>query len=393
MSFHKYTILIFINISLFICNHIIAQTFGPYLGDASLNEITIVWRTDTPSSSIVEWSTGENKSILDKILENETNVTQHELRITNLQPGKEHTYRVLSKVGDTTIFESNAHTFRSAAPPGKDFRFVFLAEVHNDEDVEAFNDEIDAFDPWFQIQPGDNIDDANNIDDFKKFFTQGDWYHRLPIFNSLGNHNYISEIKKHIPTNTNAVMSLELFPPHKRYYTFKYGDVQFFALDSEHYLSDDVRNDEPAWFENVLIDATDGIDDPEIMIAFFHIPPFSSCGENSCRIRRIIEKPWVKRELVSRIEKYGVDLVLVGHDRITEYTINNGVHYIQVTSGKSPRKSGAFNLNSQFLDTENRSIMLANVAGCNLTFDLVGTDGTILYSSQIIGNCIPNKDD
>lgn len=368
-------------------NSVKAVTFGPYLGDANETEITVAWQTDIPSTSEIEWAVGEHPESLNHIVADTSEVTHHEIRVTGLSPGTKHTYRVVSRLNDNIVFEDGPNIFRTAAPKNTPYSFVFLAEAHEETSVEDFNDEILNFDPWFQVQAGDNIDNGDNIEEFRRFFTNGDWYSQLPIFNALGNHNYQSYSREFIPTNTDAELSLELFIPHDRYYTFRYGDTQFFVLDSEHYLSKEVKRDEPEWFEQALIEATDGKNDPALMVAIFHIPPFSSCGDPVCRLRKIAENPWVKRELVKRIEKFGVHLVLVGHDKITEHTIRNGVHYIQVTSGESPRELGSINIGSLFADATNRSIMRAEVDGCNLDFELVNPDGTILHAGQVTGYC------
>ncbi|MCA9667052.1 MAG: metallophosphoesterase family protein [Myxococcales bacterium] len=356
--------------------------FGPYLGHATSDAVSVSWRTSVAGTSEVAFgptqALGQSKT--DSAL-----AQQHEVRLTGLQPGTRYYYTIRSLDGNGQVVASaGPFAFRTAAAPGQAFKFVFLAEVHEEVEVARFDAPIAAFGADFQIQPGDNIDEGHDLNQWQRFFTQGAWYPSLPLFNTMGNHNF---------DDGNVfggadVVSIELLaaPGNERWYAFRYGHTLFLGLDSNHWLYPKSKTDQLTWLDAELTKATDGVDDPALIVAFFHVPPYSSCGELTCISREVTERPWVRQELVPRFEKHKVDLVLNGHDKIYERSEKGGVTYIEVSSGAAPRSLGWPNGFSK-LARSARSALLVAVDGCKLDFEAVDDQGGSIEKGQIVGKC------
>jgi 3',5'-cyclic AMP phosphodiesterase CpdA len=97
------------------------------------------------------------------------------------------------------------------------------------------------------------------------------------------------------------------------------GNVQLFVLNSNR-----VNEAQTEWLENALADST-----ARWKIAVFHHPAWT-CGAYRAN-------PGVQQRWVPLFERYGVDLVLSGHDHnYQRFRARNGVRYI-VHGGGNPR--------------------------------------------------------
>ena len=124
----------------------------------------------------------------------------------------------------------------------------------------------------------------------------------LRVAGVLGNHDY------HV---NQGRYELGLLGMPRPYYTRTLGDAQLFLLDSNR-----VNGQQTAWLENRLA-ASSAI----WKIAVFHHPPYT-CGGHSGD--QNVQGRWVPL-----FERYGVQLVLSGHDHNYErFVARNGVTYV-----------------------------------------------------------------
>jgi 3',5'-cyclic AMP phosphodiesterase CpdA len=157
---------------------------------------------------------------------------------------------------------------------------------------------------------------------------------QVPLFPSLGNHEYVTNQGQpyldnfYLPANNPAGT--------ERYYSFDWGPVHFVALDSscaiglaspdrctlaaqKSWLASDLAASQQPW-----------------KVIFFHHPPWSTGAHGS--------QLTMRREFAPIFEQYGVDLVLTGHDHNYERTRpmrgdnvapsgTRGVTYVVVGSG------------------------------------------------------------
>jgi hypothetical protein len=212
----------------------------------------------------------------------------------------------------------------------------------------------------FVLMLGDNIYGGKSPRDFERKFERP--YKpllddKVTFYASLGNHDVPEE------------QSYKLFNMDgRRYYSFKKGNVRFFALDSNYMDPDQV-----AWLTSQLQNSTD-----DWKIAFFHHPLYSSARAHgsSLELRGILEPLF---------QKYGVQVVFSGHDHVYERTIpQKGIVYFTEGSSGQLRpgdiRGAAFTAKS--FDTD-CTFMLVEIAQDDLYFETISRTGETVDSGKI----------
>ena len=213
----------------------------------------------------------------------------------------------------------------------------------------------------FVITLGDNIYIGEKPSDFEKAFAAP--YRRLLdagvlFYASLGNHDHASE-QSYAPFNMNGA----------NYYTYTKGRVRFFVLDSNHMDAAQI-----AWLEVRLREAGDA----DWKVCYFHHPLYSSARRHGSdvRLRKLLEPVFVK---------YGVDVVLAGHDHVYERLLpQQGVSYfVEGASGQLRAGNLAPSaLTAKGFDAD-RSFMLIEFAGDEMYFQAVSRAGAIVDAGVI----------
>jgi predicted MPP superfamily phosphohydrolase len=157
----------------------------------------------------------------------------------------------------------------------------------------------------------------------------------------------------------------------KLYYSFKAPkqDVRFFALEST-YMDDTQLK----WIDTELAASKE-----KWKIVFFHHPLYSSARTHgsTLKLREVLEPLFIK---------YGVSLVLNGHDHTYERVKpQNGIQYfVEGSSGQlrngDLRKGSP--LTAAGMDTE-RAFMLMEIDGDTLTFNTITRTGAIIDSGIV----------
>jgi len=156
----------------------------------------------------------------------------------------------------------------------------------------------------------------------------------------------------------------------ERYYSFKpaQGSVRFFALDSNY-----MDKAQLTWLEKALSQS-----DSEWKICFFHHPLYSS-GETHGSDTAL------RDQLEPLFLKYGVDLVLTGHEHFYErLKPQKGIHYFIAGSAAKVRRgniSGS-DLTAKGFD-QGYAFMLMAIAGDTLHFQAITDDGKTIDSGTI----------
>ena len=179
----------------------------------------------------------------------------------------------------------------------------------------------------------------------------------VQFYAALGNHDDTNE-RFYKPFNMNG----------QQYYTFRKGNVQFFALDSDY-----LDPKQLTWLEVELAGSK-----AEWKICYFHHPLYSSGAfhGSSVELRTVLEPLFVK---------YGVQVVLSGHDHVYERVKpQKGIYYF--TEGASGELR-AGNLKKTNLTTagydKDQSFLLVEISGDDLYFQAVSRTGTIVDSGSI----------
>jgi 3',5'-cyclic AMP phosphodiesterase CpdA len=245
-------------------------------------------------------------------------------------------------------------------------RFAAIGDMGTGERAEfetsdQMNQQRKAFPFEFVLALGDNIYGGHSPNDFEQKFASP--YKTLldggvKFYASLGNHDDASE-RFYKPFNMNGT----------NYYSFKKGNVHFFALDSNY--MDPKQLD---WLQKQLQDAgNDGW-----KICFFHHPLYSSARKHgpATDLRLLLEPIFVK---------YGVNVVFAGHEHVYErIQPQKGIYYFTEGSSGQLRAGGLdrSNITANGFDTD-RAFMLVEIAGDQMYFEAVSRTGKVVDSGMI----------
>jgi predicted phosphodiesterase len=291
----------------------VSLTCGPYLHSVTPDRVIVVWETNAPGNSRVDYglTTSYGFAVSDSV-----SVIHHALTLTGLSPYTTFHYQV--STGGQSLGTDSA--FRTAAALTQTvFSFVAFGDTRTNHDLhQQVVDRIRALAPDFVLHGGDFVEDGSEPDQWTTFFTiEQDLLRHTSLFGVLGNHegnsqNYFDAF--HLPGN-------------ERWYSFDYGNAHLVALEIDGDYGDYAPGSpQLLWLENDLAHT-----DQFWKIVFFHTPPYSSGshgGDSDALAARAALEPVFMR--------YGVDLVFNGHDHDYERSVANGIVYIVAGGGGAP---------------------------------------------------------
>jgi 3',5'-cyclic AMP phosphodiesterase CpdA len=215
----------------------------------------------------------------------------------------------------------------------------------------------------FVLMMGDNIYGFDNGTGLKTKFEMP--YKALldggvKFYASLGNHDDRSEIF-YKPFGMSG----------NRYYTFKRGDVQFLALDSNYLDPDQLE-----WLKTELKNSR-----AKWRICFFHHPLYSHARYHGpdADLRAQVEPVFAQ---------FGVNVVLSGHEHVYERLKPiKGIHYIVLgNSGQlRPHDLAPSPETAKGFDTD-RTFMLVEIQGNELSFQTISRNGDTVDAGVIQAN-------
>ncbi|HKO95761.1 MAG TPA: metallophosphoesterase [Pyrinomonadaceae bacterium] len=214
----------------------------------------------------------------------------------------------------------------------------------------------------FVLMMGDNMYGGEKPADFKLKFE--DVYktildQKVKFYASLGNHDEPVQ-KNYEFFNMNG----------KEYYRFTQGNAAFYALNSNY-----LDKKQLDWVESEL-----SKDPSEWKIMFFHHPPYSSGGKHGSdtQVRKVLEPVFVK---------YGVNVVLTGHDHFYERVKpQKGIYYF-VSGAGGKLRSGDVKDNSPLTEKyfdKDMSFMLAEIVNNQLFFQVISRTGETVDSGILV---------
>jgi hypothetical protein len=212
------------------------------------------------------------------------------------------------------------------------------------------------------VMVGDNLYGSERPQDFQRKFEQP--YKPLldagvKFYASLGNHDS-REQRYYKPFNMDG----------KLYYSFKAPkqDVRFFALESTYMDQEQLQ-----WIDGALRDSTD-----KWKICFFHHPLYSSARRHGSELK-------LRAVLEPMLIKYGVSLVLNGHDHVYErIKPQSGILYFVTGSGGQLRE-GDLKKGSPLTakgDDQDRVFLMMEINGDDLWFAAVNQSGRVIDSGM-----------
>ena len=213
----------------------------------------------------------------------------------------------------------------------------------------------------FVLLLGDNLYGSETPADYRKKFS--DVYQKLldskvKFYATLGNHDEPNE-RFYENFNMNG----------QEYYRFTKGNVAFYSLNSTY-----MDKKQLDWLESELAKDTS-----EWKICFFHHPPYSSGGKHGSdkSLRAVVEPLFVK---------YGVNVVLTGHDHFYErIKPQKGIYYFVSGAGGKLREGNVKEnspLTDKYFDAD-MSFMLMEVAKDQIYFQSISRTGETVDSGVI----------
>jgi len=288
-----------------------AITKGPYLQNPSPTAVTVQWETDEPGEAVVrfrpaaEGYRGPVQTAAGKLHEKVVMDVAprspgasapafhlYRARLENLAPNTEYRYWVENNVAGRGAVASEPRMFRTW--PAKAERVTFIAYGDSRSNPSAHRSVARHFNrhsPDFVLHTGDCVSSGHVYPQWSpEFFAPlADVLDRVPIFIARGNHEGKAE----------NVLRLFDLPGGRTWYSFDYGPVHVVVLDS--YEQGQAVLD---WLEKDLAGST-----APWKIAVYHEPTFNLGGHRSAAGRTTF---------LPLFEKYGVDVVLVGHSHLYE---------------------------------------------------------------------------
>ena len=309
-------------------------THGPYLQNLSENEVTVVWTTDKPCKSWVEFSKKEDGKNFYSQLPRKAYASQdglccvdtlHRVTVTGLEKNTTYFYRVLSQevkellpyrpvlgnIVSTDIWKKPL-TFTTLDGRQETLSMVMINDIHGKNDLQK---------KLLEMAPPQNVDMVvfcgdmcNYINKQSDIFTGfldtsvGLFASRKPFVYVRGNHE------------TRGAYARNFFrylagPEGKFYYAFTYGPIRFVVLDSGEDKPDtDVEYSGLVDFDNYILEQKEWLarelESPEFRAASFRVVlshiPFGKGGW--CGSERL------RKQLLPLLEGARIDLMLSGHN-------------------------------------------------------------------------------
>ena len=304
---------------------------GPYLQQGTASGVTVRWRTNAPTDSVVRYGSDPTQLTQSATLAAVT--TEHEVTLAGLGADTRYYYAVgssaelLAGADAATYFETSPAT-GSTAPT----RIWVVGDSGTaDANAAAVYGAYRTFtgsthtDLWLML--GDNAYDNGTDSEYQAAVF--DMYPQLlrqsAVWATLGNHDGATADSA---TQSGPYYDIFSLPRSgeaggvasgtEAYYSFDHGNVHFVVLDSY----DSSRSTSGAMLTWLAADLAAARSD--WLIAFFHHPPYSKGSHDSDTEIQLIE---MRQNALPLLEGYGVDLVLAGHSHSYERSFLLDGHY------------------------------------------------------------------
>lgn len=302
----------------------------PYLQFGTQTSMTILCETNHPSTMTVEYAT-EQPLAEQKTAAGPKAIS--EVTIDGLQPHTTYYYRVTCRDDSEHSVTSDILSFQTAPKADAAWAFAVIGDTQrNPEITRKCAEGAYALRPNFLLHCGDVVDNGHAKNQWVKdlFEPCNQLMSRIPTFPVIGNHEQ----------NSHWYYDYFSLPKPEYYYTFEYGNAQFFMIDSNKPLRP--GSEQYEWLRKELAASK-----ATWKFTCHHHPCFTSDENDYADLIQGNLKgrtpPFGDRNaqnLIPLYEEFGVDIAFNGHIHVYErtwpifnMTINQqkGVRYI--TSG------------------------------------------------------------
>jgi 3',5'-cyclic AMP phosphodiesterase CpdA len=226
--------------------------------------------------------------------------------------------------------------------------------------------------PDMVIQTGDLVR-LGNQDDLWKIYDDitGDMRKKVPVYPARGNHDVGG-------AGYEERVTAPFSSGNKLYYSFDKSNCHFIALAIDEHSKYDEQSEQYQWLVKDLEATTKK--KPGHIFVFFHVPPYSIGAHGSDFD--------VRKTLCPVFKKYGVQVVLTGHDHNYYHTIRDGITYIVTGGGGAPLypvDPGKGAIEGDKYESVN-NIVLVEVKGTLLSFTALRDNGTTIDRFSLTSN-------
>lgn len=277
----------------------------PYLQFATKTSIVIMCETTRPSTMKVEFGL---TSQLDQSASSTTPALISETLLSGLTPQTHYLYRVICTDESGNKAVSKLLSFQTAVNDDTPYAFTVIGDTQRNPTVtEKINTMAYALRPNFQLHCGDVVDDGHSKSQWLKDLLgpSSVLMSHVPMYPVIGNHE----------EDSHWYYDYFSLPKPEYYYTFKFGNAQFFMIDSNKDLSP--GSEQYIWLEREL-----GASTATWKFTCHHHPCFSSDSDDYGDTMKGPSK-WGDsnaQKLISLYERHGVDIAFNGHIHVYERT-------------------------------------------------------------------------
>lgn len=320
---------------------------GPYLQAGTTSSMNIRWRTLLAADSRVHYGTSANN--LNMTATVVTSGTDHEVKITGLQPDTRYWYSIGSS--DDTL-QGDANNFFETLPVVGTKTLQRIGVIgdcgNNSTNQRNVRDQLSNYlgsnymDSWILL--GDNAYSSGTDAEFQaEFFNiyKDKFLKQNPLYPTPGNHDYnngssTAQNDHNVPYYDVFTMPTQgeaggVASNNEAYYSFDIGNVHFLSLDS--YGEEnagttrlyDTNGTQVQWIKQDLAANTN----KDWVVAYWHHPPFTKGSHNSDTETELVR---IRENFIRILERNGVDLILCGHSHDYERSGLQKGHYGNETS-------------------------------------------------------------
>lgn len=291
---------------------------APYLMNPTQQSMSVGWETSQKSIGNVDVCEKNSSSCQRFTSTKET--TLQIIPLTGLTPDTEYEYTISYKVGRQR-YHLKSKSFKTLPNHNKGYNFFLYGDSRalinrHSHIIKQMMEDPYRENALFALHAGDFVNYGYDWELWNTNFFEAasPLFQELPIIPVPGNHEQ------------NQPYYYDYFdlPHNEAFYTFVQGPAQYFAINSN--IAFGPRSEQYKWFEQELKKSTS-----RWKIVMFHHPPFS------CASARKPGYVKAQKYLVPLMEKYKVNLVLLGHDHLYGRTVPiNGITYVTSGGGGSP---------------------------------------------------------
>jgi len=284
---------------------------APYLQFSTKTSIYVLWETRELTTTRVNFGEARaqvTRAVLDRSATLPGNRQMHEVLLDGLNPETNYFWQAMSVSATGDTIRSSVYTFKTAVKDSSAYMFALIGDTQKNNRTpwawEKIADLVWEDRPNFAVLAGDLVDQGLDKNDWlENFFPKGrPLLSSVPVYPVLGNHEQ----------DASYYYQYVVAPSPEYYYTFTYGNAQFFMIDTNRDVSE--GSEQYDWLEWELAKST-----AMWKIAVHHHPPYSSDSDDHGDTYQSVSTLGTDaRNLVPLYERYGLDFCLFGHTHLYE---------------------------------------------------------------------------